>query len=132
MIFPFLLTVRSLAPICSSTTSTLYSELIFMQSLRARHRQKKVDGFSILNSGSQLTVYGLTDITALLCHAMYTRVIGGHTVIYGPVWLLARQSMIFLSFCGITGCGSASLKLCISNAASPWSQSPSLDSQCRA
>ena len=38
--------------------------------------------------------------------------------------------MNFLSFCGITGCGSASLKQCVSNAASPWSQSPSLDSQC--
>ena len=30
----------------------------------------------------------------------------------------------------ITGCGSASLKLCVCNAASPWSQSPSPDSQC--
>ena len=37
--------------------------------------------------------------------------------------------MFFKSLCGITGCGSASLKLCISNAASPWSQSLSLDSQ---
>ena len=31
----------------------------------------------------------------------------------------------------ITGCGSASLKLCVCSAASPWSQSPSLDSQCK-
>ena len=30
----------------------------------------------------------------------------------------------------ITGCGSASLKLCICNAASPWRQRPSEDSQC--
>ena len=30
----------------------------------------------------------------------------------------------------ITGCGSASLKLCIRKAASPWSQRPSEHSQC--
>ena len=32
-------TVRSLFPICSTSTSNLLSELIFMQSHRARHRQ---------------------------------------------------------------------------------------------
>ena len=37
----------------------------------------------------------------------------------------------FFSFDGITGCGSASLKLCVCNAASPWSQSLSPDSQCQ-
>ena len=38
--------------------------------------------------------------------------------------------MIFFSFGEINCCGSASLKLRICNAASPWSQSPSPDSQC--
>ena len=33
-------------------------------------------------------------------------------------------------FSRIVGCGSASLKLCVCDAASPWSQSPSPDSQC--
>ena len=37
--------------------------------------------------------------------------------------------MIFFSLREITGRGSASLKLCVSNAASPWSQCPSPDSQ---
>ena len=37
---------------------------------------------------------------------------------------------IFFSFCGITACGSASLKRCVCKAASPLSQSPSPDSQC--
>ena len=36
----------------------------------------------------------------------------------------------FFAFGGITGCGSASLKLCFCDAAHPWSQSPSQDSQC--
>ena len=45
----------------------------------------------------------------------------------GVLW---AYSNIFVSFCGITGCGSASLKLCVCNVASPWSQSPSPDSQC--
>ena len=36
---------------------------------------------------------------------------------------------LFLCICEITGCGSASLKLCANNAASPWSQSPAPDSQ---
>ena len=37
---------------------------------------------------------------------------------------------LFLCIYGITGCGSASQKLCAYNAASSWSQSPSPDSQC--
>ena len=36
----------------------------------------------------------------------------------------------FIVFGGITSCGSASLKLCICKAASPWSQSSFPDSQC--
>ena len=36
----------------------------------------------------------------------------------------------FFAFGGITGCGSASLKLCVCDAAYPWSQSPSPNSQC--
>ena len=38
--------------------------------------------------------------------------------------------MIFFAFGGITCCGSASLKLCVCNAAYPWSQCPSPHSQC--
>ena len=38
--------------------------------------------------------------------------------------------MIFFVFGGITGCGSPSLKLCVCDAAYPWSQSPSAHSQC--
>ena len=38
--------------------------------------------------------------------------------------------MIFLCFGGITSCGSASLKLCVCKAASPWSQSSFPDSEC--
>ena len=38
-------------------------------------------------------------------------------------------SLLFFAFAGITGCGSASLKLCASDAVSPWSQIPSPDSQ---
>ena len=36
----------------------------------------------------------------------------------------------FFSFGEITGCGSASLKLCVCSATSPWSQGISPDSQC--
>ena len=36
----------------------------------------------------------------------------------------------FFGSCGLIGCGSASLKLFICNAASSWSQSPSPDAQC--
>ena len=36
----------------------------------------------------------------------------------------------FFSFGGITGCGSASLKMCICGAASSWSQGTSQDKQC--
>ena len=36
---------------------------------------------------------------------------------------------LFFWFCVISGCGSASLKLCVRNAASSWSQSSSQDSQ---
>ena len=39
-------------------------------------------------------------------------------------------SGLFLAFGGLTGCGSASLKLCACDAAYPWSQSSSTDSQC--
>ena len=38
--------------------------------------------------------------------------------------------MIFLCFCEITSFGSASLKLCVCIAASPWSHSSFPDSQC--
>ena len=41
----------------------------------------------------------------------------------------ARQRLIMRKGYHV-GCGSASLKLCICSAASPWSQSPSQDSQC--
>ena len=39
-------------------------------------------------------------------------------------------SITFILFYGITGCGSASLKLCFFNAASPWIQSHFPDPQC--
>ena len=41
-------------------------------------------------------------------------------------------NVFFFAFGGITGCGSASPKLCVCDTASPWSQRPSPDSQCSA
>ena len=111
-----------------------HQHLIFRDNFHAepqgRAQAKTIDRLSSPNSWSELTVSGVTEIAALLSFARQTRVIGGHTDICGVVWLLGRKFMIFLSFCGITGCGSASLKLCFSTAASPWSQRPSMDSQC--
>ena len=70
------------------------------------------------------------DNTALLCCARNVHVNSGETDSFGLVWLLGRHLMIFFSLRGITGCGSASLKLCVSNASNPWSQSPSPESLC--
>ena len=55
---------------------------------------------------------------------------GGQSGIYARCELLWKYSMIFFAFDGITWCGSASLKLFAYDAAYPWSQIPSPDSQC--
>ena len=77
----------------------------------------------------KLKASGVTYITSLPCRTRSTRVSGGHGDIYAWLQLLGGYSITFVSFCGITGCGSASLKLCVCNAASHWSQNPSTDSQ---
>ena len=61
------------------------------------------------------------DKTALPRSARQTEFSGGQTVKYAYSQLLGKNSVIFG---GITACGSASLKLCVCNAAFPWSQSP--------
>ena len=83
-------------------------------------------------SMSKLTNSVVTYNTSLLCSARYTEGSGGQAGNYAWSELLWKYSMFFFFlFCGITGCGSASLKLCVCDAASPWSQSPSPDSQCQ-
>ena len=123
-----MVTVRSLAPICSSTTSTMFSGTCFKQT----HTKKvnKEERLLCRISRYMLTVTWVTDITSLTCRARKTRVSGGQADIYAWSQLLGGYSIIFLIFCWITGCGSASLKLCVSNAASPWSPCPFPDSQC--
>ena len=121
-------TVRSLAPICSSTTSTIFSELICRQTHRARHRQRKKTVYiAIILGPSWLFVEKQTMLPcyAVLCMSMVMRL----TFLF---WsgCLGEFFLLFVSLRVVTSCGSASLKLCVSKAASPWSQSPSPDSQC--
>ena len=90
---------------------------------QSQAQEKKEDRLYSNYSRSKLTVSRVTDNSALLCYARYVHVNGGETDIFDLVWLLRRHFMIFFSLRGITGCGSTSLKLCVSNAASPWSKS---------
>ena len=108
--------VRSLDSICSSTTSNI----VLKPYLFKADQQNQTEA----NTGEMLLCWiSRYKLTASL-------VSGGQADIYAWSHLLWGYSMIFSSFCGITGCGSASLKLCICNVASPWSQSPFPDSQC--
>ena len=70
-----------------------------------------------------------TGNTSLPCSARWAEVSGGQAGIYAWSELIWRYSMIYFAFVGITCCGSASLKLCVCDAAYPWSQSPSPHSQ---
>ena len=80
-------------------------------------------------SRSKLTHSVVTDNTSLPSSIRLTEVTGGHAGTYAWSVRIWKFAMFFVAFSGITGCGSASLKLCVCFAASPWSQSPSLDSQ---
>ena len=122
------LTVISLAPICRSTT-TLFWEHFFRQSHTARDRQIKRKDSTIGLLGTSWLLQ--EQYASLHFHAMIGRqgsvvvrqiFIPGLNCTGGPPWF-------FFVFGGITGCGSASLKLCICKAASPWSQSSFPDSQ---
>ena len=116
-------TVKCLAPICSSTTSTIFLKLCLKQTHTARQRIKNGKGYYVrfLGTSWMLLYYQ----TSLQIHVGLC----GQAAMYAWSQLLGKYFIILFGFCGITGCGSASLKLCFCNAASPWSQSPSPNSQ---
>ena len=86
----------------------MFSDAILRQTHTARKGKTKL--FCHI-SRSKFTGFGVTDNTAL------------------PYAVLGQEFLLltFVSFCGITCCDSASLKLCVCNAASPSSQSSSPD-----
>ena len=114
-------TVRSFAPICSSTTSTLFSEHFSRQSHTGRNRKMKRKSCSLRLLGSSWLLQ--EQYASLHFHAMIGR----------QGWVVVRQIFILGLSCtggipwfffvlgGITSCGSASLKHCVCKAASPWS-----------
>ena len=112
-------TVRSLAPICSSTTSTTFLEPCFKQSHRARHKLIKRKDFPVRFLGTWwLLLYQQASLkwNAVLCRK-WSVVKSQHLY---PVWApLKTFNDFFFAFGGNTYCGSASLKLCICIAASP-------------
>ena len=122
-LFSPVVTVRSLAPICSSPTSTLFSEHFFRQShtARARHKKRKDCHGELLGTSWLLQ----EQLASLHVHAMLGR--KGSVVvrqIFIPGMSCTGGISRFIFFFGwITSCGSASLKLCVWKAASPWSQS---------
>ena len=61
---------------------------------------------------------------------MVDKVSGVLAGLYAWSELIWKYSTFFFAFGGITRCGSASLKLCVCDAALPWSQRPLPDSQC--
>ena len=125
-----LYTVKSLAPICSSLTSTMFSEPCFRQTHTARHRQIKRKYYLVRCQGTNWVL--LKKWTSLHLYAVLGRqwsVVVRHIFMPG-LSCFGDIPWFFFSFSGITGCGSASLKLCTCNAASPWSQSPCSNSQC--
>ena len=112
-------TVISLAPICRSTTSTLFSEHFFRQSHTARDRQIKRKDCPIGLLGTSWPLQ--EQYASLNFHAIIGRhgsvvvrqiCIPGLSCTGGTPWF-------FFVYGGITSCGSASLKLCICKAASP-------------
>ena len=112
-----LVTVRSLAPICRSTTGTMVSEAWYMQIHTVRYRLIKRTRSYVGFLGTCRVLWEYR--TSPHCHSRldsWSQDLWGFTI---P----------FCLFCGITDCGSASLKLCVCNAASPWRQSSSPDSQ---
>ena len=70
--------------------------------------------------------------TKFHCHAVVgvQRSLTERLVFMSGLSCFGNISLLFYAFGGIAGCGSASLKLCACDAAYPWSQSPSPDSQC--
>ena len=89
----------------------------------------KEERLSFKISRCKFTASEVTDNTALSCSARQTSVRSGQGDIYAWSQLLEEYSLKFFAFAEITGCGSASLKLCICYAASTWSQNPSPDLQ---
>ena len=77
-----------------------------------------------------MTASVVTDNTALPCGARKIGVSGGQADTHACSALLGDIPCFCFAFGDITWCGSASLKLCVCNAASPWSQSTSPDSHC--
>ena len=110
--------------------STMLWETFFRQTHTARHRQINRKNYPAWFQGTCLLL--LKSWTWLHSQEVLGR---DRSSVIGSVLMLGLSclgdiSLFFFSFNGITGCGSASLKLCVCNAASPWSQSTSPDSQC--
>ena len=81
-------------------------------------------------SRSKLTDSVVTENISLSCSARKTHVSGVLTGIYAWSEILWKYSIVFFfAFGGITGCVSASLVLCVCDAASHWSQRPFPESQ---
>ena len=117
------LTVKSLAPICSSLTNNMFSEPILRQSPAARPGQ--------INS-KEYYVSFLCPNWLIHCHAVLVkqRPVVISLVFMPGVGCFWNIPWFFFTSCGITVCDSACLKLCACDAAYPWSQSPSPNSQC--
>ena len=106
--------------ICTSTTSTMFPRSCFRQTHTARHQQIKRKDYPVWLLGTSWLLQEKQ--TSLHCPAKLCR--QGSVV----VWLtfmpglscLKNISKTFIEFCGITGCDSASLKLCIFKAAWPF------------
>ena len=75
-------TVRSLAPICSSLTCTMFSEPILRQSHTVRQRQINGKELSVSSPRSKLIDSVVTNNTLLPWSARQTEVSGGPAVIY--------------------------------------------------
>ena len=99
--------------------------------------------------GSSAEILGTPSCVFVMPHILLTKgLFQAHSELYSlPAGLVRQESLVVrlilipglsclggipfkLLFFWITGLWSASLKLCVCNAASPWSQSPSPDSQC--
>ena len=111
-------------------TSTMFPEPCFRQTHTARHQQMKRKDFPVWLLGKSWLL--LEKQTSLHCHGVLGR--QGSLVVrltFMPgLSCLQDISWVFFEFCGINGCWSASLKLFIWKAVSPWTQIPSSKSQC--
>ena len=111
--------VTSLASICSSTTSTLFSKHLFRQSHTCRDRQIKRKDCCVGVLGTSLMLQ--EQQASLHFHAMIGRqglVVVNQICIPG-LNCTAGIPIFFFVFDGITSCGSASLKLCVLKTCSP-------------